>query len=79
MQTYFDRRGTKLDTTLPSVRHIQDLIRNRCAVHIEMAGGFSMEGVIKWQDHEFIALRQDPSLPLALLNRSNVAVLRALG
>ncbi len=78
MQSFFDRRGPRLDTSLPSVRHVQDLIRNRTMVHVVMVGGQELEGTVRWQDNEFLALRQDASLPLVLLNRNAITLLRAL-
>jgi host factor-I protein len=78
MQSFFDKRGPRLDTSLPSVRHVQDLIRNRTLVKVTMVGGQELEGAIKWQDSEFLALRQDTSLPLVLINRDAIALLRAL-
>jgi host factor-I protein len=77
MQSFFDKRGPRLDTSLPSVRHVQDLIRNRTLVKVTMVGGQELEGAIKWQDSEFLALRQDTSLPLVLINRDAIALLRA--
>jgi len=78
MQSFFEQRSPRLDTSLPSVRHVQELIRNRTMVSVFMAGGQELEGTIKWQDTDFLALRQDTSLPLVLLNRSSICVLRAL-
>ena len=78
MQSFFDKRGPRLDTTLPSVRHVQELIRTRTPVRVSLVGGHDFEGTIKWQDSQFLALRQDSGRPLALLNRDAVVVLRAL-
>jgi host factor-I protein len=78
MQSFFDRRGPRLDTSLPSVRHVQELIRNRTPVRIALLGGQEMEGTIKWQDNQFLALRQEAGMPLALVSRDAVVVLRAL-
>ncbi|MCX5949291.1 MAG: RNA chaperone Hfq [Cyanobacteria bacterium] len=77
MQSFFDKRGPRLDTSLPSVRHVQELIRNRTIVQVTMVGGQELEGMIKWQDSEFLALRQEASLPLVLINRNAIAMLRA--
>ncbi len=77
MQSFFDKRAPRLDTSLPSVRHVQDLIRNRTLVQVTMVGGQELEGTIKWQDCEFLALRQDSSLPLVLISRDAIAMLRA--
>ncbi len=78
MQSFFESRGPRLDTSLPSVRHVQELIRNRTMVNVRMVGGHELEGTIKWQDNQFLALRQDSSMPLVLINRDSIAVLRAL-
>lgn len=78
MQSFFDKRGPRLDTSLPSVRHVQELIRNRTPVNVSMLGGQVIEGTIKWQDTHFLALRQDAGMPLALLSRDAIVVLRAL-
>jgi host factor-I protein len=78
MQSFFDRRGPRLDTSLPSVRHVQELIRNRTMVRLLLVGGQELEGTVRWQDNDFLALRQDASLPLVLVNRNAITMLRAL-
>jgi len=78
MQSFFDRRGPRLDTSLPSVRHVQELIRNRTMVRLVVVGGQELEGTVRWQDNDFLALRQDASLPLVLVNRNAITMLRAL-
>ena len=78
MQSYFENRGPKLDTSLPSVRHIQELIRTRTVVNLSLIGGQEVEGVIKWQDVHYLALRQNANQPLMMVNREAITVLRAL-
>jgi host factor-I protein len=78
MQSFFEQRGARLDTTLPGVRHLQELIRNRTVVRIQLQTGQELEGTLQWQDPHFLALRQDADLPLVLVNRAALAVLRAL-
>jgi host factor-I protein len=78
VQSFFESRGPRLDTSLPSVRHVQELIRSRTMVHVLMVGGQELAGTLRWQDNQFLALRQDSSLPLVLINRDSIAVLRAL-
>ncbi|MFM7085691.1 MAG: Hfq-related RNA-binding protein [Cyanobium sp.] len=63
---------------MPSVRHVQELIRNRTPVKVLLVGGHELQGTIKWQDNQFLALRQEAGRPLALLNRDAIVVLRAL-
>jgi host factor-I protein len=79
MQSHFEQRGPRLDTTSPSVRHLQELIRHATQVNISMEGGEQLRGTIRWQDADFVALQQEHDLPLVLLNRSKVVLLRALG
>ena len=78
MQSFFEQRGPRLDTSSPSVRHLQDLIRRASPVNIELEGGQSLQGTIRWQDHDFLAIQQDPDLPLLRVNRTKVVVLRLL-
>ncbi|MEB3257811.1 MAG: hypothetical protein VKN83_05770 [Cyanobacteriota bacterium] len=78
MQSFFENRPTRLDTSLPSVRHIQELIRTRTVVSLSLVGGQEVEGVIKWQDSYFLALRQAANQPLMMVNREAITVLRAL-
>jgi host factor-I protein len=78
MQSYFERRGPRLDTSLPSVRHVQDLIRSRTMVRLAMVGGPELTGWIQWQDNQFLALRQESHQPLVLINRDAIVMLRAL-
>jgi host factor-I protein len=77
MQSFFEQRGGRLDTTLPSVRHVQELIRSRVVVCAAMVGGEQVEGRIHWQDPDFLALRQEDDQPLILLRREAIAVLRS--
>lgn len=78
MQSFFEHRGPRLDTSSPSVRHMQDLIRHSAPVHIELEGGQSLQGTIRWLDHDFLAIQQDLDLPLLMVNRTKVVVLRML-
>ncbi|QNI70406.1 hypothetical protein [Cyanobium sp. NS01] len=83
MQSFLEARSSVLDTSLPSVRHVQDLIRRRQTVAIQVSGGPALEGVIRWQDVHAIALQQssDPpeGPPLILINRDQVSLIRSLG
>ena len=78
MQSFFERRGPRLDTSLPSVRHIQELIRSRALVRVQLMNGQELGGTIKWQDIHFLALRQDSGEPLLLLRLEAVALIRSL-
>jgi host factor-I protein len=78
MQSSFDRRGPRLDTSLPSIRHVQGLIRSRSEVVVTMSNGQELRGKILWQDLEYMAVLQEEGRPPALLNRHGVMMLRAL-
>jgi host factor-I protein len=78
MQSYFERKGPRLDTTLPSVRHVQELIRIRTPVNVVLLSGSELDGIIRWQDNHYLALNVEPGAPLILINREAIALLRAL-
>jgi len=78
MQSFFEQRGPRLDTSSPSVRHMHDLIRHSSPVHIELEGGKSLQGTIRWLDQDFLAIQQDLDLPLLMVNRTKVVLLRML-
>jgi host factor-I protein len=83
MQSFLERRPATLDTSQPSVRLVQDLIRRRQPVTMLIAGGSEVEGVIRWQDVFCFGLHQSEDLedgrPLTLINREHVAMIRTLG
>ena len=78
MQSFFERRGPRLDTTLPSVRHVQELIRIRTPVNVVLLSGKEFYGIIRWQDNHFLAMSTEPGTPLLLISLAAVASLRAL-
>ena len=78
MQSFFEQRGPRLDTSLPSVRHVQDLIRRSAPVHLELEGGHSLQGTIRWQDVTFLAVEPEQDRPVVLVNREKLVLLRAI-
>ena len=78
MQSAFDNKHSRLDTSLPSIRLLQDLIRNHQLVQIKIATGESLEGVLAWQDVHFLALREPMRESLLLINRESVVLVRCL-
>ena len=78
MQSFLERRSATLDTSQPGIRHIQELIRNRRPVAIQLVDGTEYEGVLRWQDLQYFGLDQGKGRPLTLINRNSVVVLRAL-
>ena len=78
MQSFFERRGPRLDTTLPSVRNVQELIRIRTPVNVMLLTGQEWDGIIRWQDTHFLAMTTEPGTPLMLISLTAIASLRAL-
>ena len=79
MQSFFEKRSAALDTSQPSIRHLQDLIRHKTPVAIQVVGVGELEGTLHWQDIHYLALRQAEDRPLTLISRAAAATVRALG
>ena len=78
MQSAFDTKHSRLDTSLPSIRLLQDLIRNHQLVQIKIITGESLEGVLAWQDVDYLALREPMGESLLMINRESVVLVRCL-
>jgi len=78
MQSFLESRAPILDTSQPSVRHIQGLIRQKVPVALRLLDSHELEGVLLWQDLEQFALDPGEGRTLMLINRHAVAVLRSL-
>ena len=79
MQSFFEKQATALDTSQPSIRHLQDLIRHKTPVAVQVLGVGEIEGILHWQDIHYLALKQDQNRPLTLISRASAATIRALG
>ena len=79
MQSFFEKRTTALDTSQPSIRLLQDLIRHKTPVAVQVPGVGELEGILHWQDIHYLALKQDQNRPLTLISRASAATIRALG
>ena len=63
--------STLFDPSLPGVRQLQAWTREQRLLRIELLNGSSHEGVLLWQDPEFLAvLRSDASEPILITRRS---------
>ncbi len=78
MNSAFDRRAPTLDTTQPGIRHIQDLIRHKTAVRLQLSTGHELEGTLRWQDLRYLALSPGDEQPLVLINREALVMIRSL-
>jgi host factor-I protein len=69
----------ELDTNLPGVRLLQEWIRVGLVLQLEMANGSLHEGILQWQDPEFLALQSVGSEWPKLIKRSQVSQISSLG
>jgi host factor-I protein len=67
-----------LDPSLPGVRQLQTWIRQQALLRIDLGAGQALEGVLQWQDPEFLALRTTAPHPM-LINRRAVLMIQVLG
>ncbi|MDP5118435.1 MAG: hypothetical protein NWQ25_03500 [Prochlorococcaceae cyanobacterium MAG_34] len=58
---------------------MQDLIRHKTPVAVQVLGVGELEGILHWQDIHYLALKQDENRPLTLISRESAATIRALG
>ncbi|WP_115015070.1 hypothetical protein [Synechococcus sp. UW140] len=71
--------STLFDPSLPGVRQLQAWTREQRLLRIELLNGSSHEGVLLWQDPEFLAVvRSDASEPI-LITRRALTLIRPLG
>ena len=47
---------TEFDTSLPSIRQLQELIRQKTLVEWKLLNGDSLTGKLAWQDHNCICI-----------------------
>lgn len=67
-----------LDPSLPGVRQLQTWIRQQSRLRIDLGHGHVLEGVLQWQDPEFLALRTGAP-QVILINRRAVLLIMVLG
>ena len=67
------------DPSLPGVRQLQSWTRDQRVISVELVNGNSLEGVLQWQDPQFLALRRSASEEPVLINRQAVLLIRLLG
>lgn len=69
---------TELDTGLPSVRFIQELVRHGTSIELQLTTNEKLTGKIRWQDPQVICL-VDASETNILIWRQTIAYLKPLG
>jgi len=71
--------STSFDPSLPGVRLLQDWLRQGRVLRVELNDGQCLEGSLRWQDPEFLALNRADSDQPVLLSRRAIALFRTLG
>ena len=77
MQSVLGRGGGGFDASQPGIRHIQGLIRQGSPLKLTLLGGEQLQGVLRWQDQDYLAISQEGQ-PLTLVNRHAIAMLQSL-
>ncbi|MFM8526143.1 MAG: Hfq-related RNA-binding protein [Cyanobacteriota bacterium] len=67
-----------LDPSLPGVRQLQTWIRQQSRLRIDLGHGHVLEGVLQWQDPEFLALKTGAP-QVILINRRAVLLMMVVG
>ena len=70
---------TSFDPSLPGVRQLQSWTRDQKVLRIELPDGSSHEGVLLWQDPEFLAIKRSDAMDPVLINRGMITLIRPLG
>ena len=70
---------TSFDPSLPGVRQLQAWTRDQRVLRIELPDGSRHEGVLQWQDPEFLAIRRSDAVDPVLINRRAITLIRPLG
>jgi host factor-I protein len=65
------------DTSLPSVRHLQHLVRERQRIELKLLSGDQLQGRLFWQDTDCLCLQGEDD-QLTLVWRNAIAFLRPL-
>ena len=68
----------ELDTSLPGVRLLQQWIRQRRTISVQLASGLELQGRLLWQDSEFLALLLAGAERPELLARKRIERIRSL-
>ncbi|MGI0480051.1 Hfq-related RNA-binding protein [Geminocystis sp. CENA526] len=61
---------TVFNTGFPSVRQIQNLIKNKTAVEIALVTSQTLQGVILWQDQNCICLSNNNKEKILILHHA---------
>ncbi|MDB9372080.1 Hfq-related RNA-binding protein [Nodularia sphaerocarpa] len=50
---------TEFDTSLPSIRQLQELIKQKAVIELKLVTGDLLTGKVFWQDHNCVCIVDD--------------------
>ncbi|MDJ0619755.1 MAG: RNA chaperone Hfq [Calothrix sp. MO_192.B10] len=68
----------EFDTALPSIRQVQNLIKDKNAVEMKLLTGDTLTGTIVWQDPQCILLAQENGQKTTIWKQA-IAYMKSLG
>jgi len=68
----------EFDTTLPSIRQVQTLIKDKNAVEMKLLTGDTLTGTLVWQDPQCVSLAQENGQKTTIW-RQAIAFMKPLG
>lgn len=68
--------SNQFDTALPSIRQVQNLIREKTNVEVKLTTGDTLTGAVSWQDINAICVRAETG-ENTILMRGAIAYLKA--
>ncbi len=68
----------EFDTTLPSIRQVQNLIKDKNAVEMKLLTGDTLNGTLAWQDPHCVLLVQENGQKTTIW-RQAIAYMKPLG
>ncbi|MDJ0796268.1 MAG: RNA chaperone Hfq [Calothrix sp. MO_167.B12] len=68
----------EFDTALPSIRQVQNLIKDKNAVEMKLLTGDILTGTIVWQDPQCILLTQENGQKTTIWKQA-IAYMKSLG
>jgi host factor-I protein len=78
MGSSMEGRGSAFDTSQPGIRQLQNWIRQRCCLAVQLCDGSSVSGIPRWVDPDYLALEPSTGGELLLVNRAAIALIRPL-
>ena len=78
MGSSMEGRASAFDTSQPGIRQIQNWIRQRSSLAVQLIDGSAVNGIPRWVDPDYLALEPATGGDLVLINRAAIALIRSL-